>query len=160
MKHISILIPKNGILGSIEGPRQLLNQINHFANSRRQPALFKIQFVGLMKETPVSGGLYTIHSDVLIDELKKTDLIIIPAVDGDLKTAIETNKHFIPFINRHYKNGTEVASLCVGAFILAATGLLDGRKCATHWLAENEFRKLFPRVHLIAEKVITDERGI
>jgi len=160
MKHISILIPKGAILGSIEGPRQLLTQINHFANSRRQPALFKIQLVGLTRETPITGGLYTIHSDLLLDEVKKTDLIIIPAVDGDLKTAMEANADFIPFINRHYKNGAEVASLCLGAFILAGTGLLDGKKCATHWLATNEFRKFFPKVQLITEKIITDERGI
>lgn len=160
MKHISILIPKGAILGSIEGPRQLLSQINHFANSRRQPALFKVQLVGLTKETPICGGLYTIHSDAVLSEVKKTDLIIIPAVDGDLKTAMEDNKDFVPFINYHYKNGSEVASLCLGAFILAATGLLDGKKCATHWMAANEFRKFFPNVQLIQEKIITDERGI
>lgn len=160
MKHISILIPKGAILGSIEGPRQLLSQINQFANSRRQPALFKVQLVGLTKETPICGGLYTIHSDAVLKEVKKTDLIIIPAVDGDLTAAMEANKDFVPFINHHYNNGSEVASLCLGAFILACTGLLDGKKCATHWLAANEFRKFFPNVQLIQEKIITDERGI
>lgn len=160
MKHISILIPKGVILGSVEGPRQLLTLINHFANARRQPALFKVELVGLTKETPISGGLYTIHSDLLIDEVKKTDLIIIPAVDGDLSQALEANKDFNLFITRHYNNGTEVASLCVGAFILASTGLLDGKKCATHWMFANEFRRLFPGVNLIADKIITDEKGI
>ena len=160
MKHISILVPKNAILGSIEGPRQLLTQINQFANNRRQPALFKIQLVGLTKETPISGGLYTIHSDLVLSEVKHTDLIIIPAVDGELKSSIEANKEFLPFINEQYKKGTEVASLCVGAFILASTGLLDGKKCATHWLFEKEFRQFFPDVHLITEKIITDEKGI
>ncbi len=160
MKHITILVPKNAILGSIEGPRQLLTQVNQFANSRRQPALFKVQLVGIEKETPISGGLYTIHSDLLLNEVVKTDLIIIPAVDGDLSVAIENNRELVPFILKHYKKGSEVASLCVGAFILAATGLMDGKKCATHWLFANEFRRLFPGVQLIAEKIITDERGI
>ena len=160
MKHISILIPKGAILGSIEGPRQLLTQINQFANARRQPALFKIQLVGLTKEIPISGGLYTIHSDVLIEEVQKTELIIIPAIDGDINAALEANKDFFPFITKHYKNGCEVASLCLGAFILASTGLLDGKKCATHWMAANEFKRLFPAVNLIADKIITDERGI
>lgn len=160
MKHITILVPKGAILGSIEGPRQLLTQVNQFANARRQPALFKVQLVGLEKETPTSGGLYTVHSDVILSEVKKTDLIIIPAVDGDIEKAIEANKEFIPFIVQQYKQGAEVASLCLGAFILASTGLLDGKKCATHWVAANEFRRLFPQVNLIAEKIITDEKGI
>jgi len=48
----------------------------------------------------------------------------------------------------------------MGAFILASTGLLKGRKCATHWLATNEFRNMFPDVNLVTEKIITDEQGI
>src|SRR5690606_31728690 len=54
----------------------------------------------------------------------------------------------------------EIASLCLGAFLLASTGLLNGRKCATHWMAENQFRAMFPQVGLVTEKIITDEQGI
>lgn len=138
----------------------MLTQVNQFANARRQPALFHVQLAGLKKETPVNGGLYTIHADVAIEDVQKTDLIIIPAVDGDLGEAIENNKEFLPFIKKHYNQGAEVASLCLGAFILASTGLLDGKKCATHWMAANDFRKRFPQVELIADKIITDESGI
>lgn len=153
-------MPQGAILGSIEGPRQLLSQINQFSNARRQPAIFRIDLVGLTRETKLAGGLYTIHSDLLIDEVRHTDLIIIPAVDGDLEKSIEANQAFVPFINTWYKQGCEVASLCVGAFILASTGLLQGKKCATHWLFASEFRRLFPDVQLIPEKIITDERGV
>ncbi|HEY0655398.1 MAG TPA: helix-turn-helix domain-containing protein [Chryseosolibacter sp.] len=160
MKHISLLVPKGGILGSIEGPRQLLTQVNHFFTSKGAHPLFKLQLVGLSKTTPLSGGLFTANADVLLQDVAKTDLIIIPAVDGELEKALEANADFVPWITRHYKAGAEVASLCMGAFILASTGLLAGRKCATHWLAAEQFRKMFPDVNLIAEKVITDEKGI
>lgn len=160
MKHISLLVPKGGILGSIEGPRQLLTQVNHFFTSKGAQPLFNLQLVGLTKTTPLSSGLFTANADVLLHEVSKTDLIIIPAVDGDIANALEANAEFVPWITKHYKAGAEVASLCMGAFILASTGLLDGRKCATHWLAADQFRKMFPDVNLIAEKVITDEKGI
>jgi transcriptional regulator GlxA family with amidase domain len=160
MKHISILVPKGAILGSLEGSRQLLTQVNQFLKLREEDPLFKVQLVGLTKETPVSGGLFTVHSDLLVNEVKKTDLIIIPAIDGDIKLALEANKDFIPFLIKQYKGGAEIASLCLGAFLLAATGLVNGRKCATHWLAENSFRQLFPEVELVTEKIITDEQGI
>ncbi|RAV98999.1 GlxA family transcriptional regulator [Pseudochryseolinea flava] len=160
MKHISILVPKGAILGSIEGPRQVLQQINNFCKMRGQEPMFNIQLVGIVKETPLSGGLFTAHCDLLLDAVTETDLIIIPAVDGEIKQALEINKDFIPWIAKQYKRGAEVASLCLGAFLLASTGLLDGRKAATHWLAANEFRAMFPDVDLLAEKVITDERGI
>ena len=138
----------------------MFTQVNEFLKVRGAPPLFKVQLVGLTKETPIAGGCFTAHADLLLDEVKKTDLIIIPAVDGDITLALERNKEFIPWITKQYKNGSEVASLCMGAFILASTGLLEGKKCATHWMAANEFRKMFPGVNLVTEQIITDEQGI
>src|SRR3989442_14567397 len=100
------------------------------------------------------------YSYVRKDEVDKTDLIIIPAFNGDMGKVIELNKDFFPWINTQYKSGAEVASLCVGAFLLASTGLLKGKKCATHWLGVNDFKKMFPDVNLVSEKIITEEHGI
>ena len=160
MKHISILVPKGAILGSLEGSRQLLTQVNQFFKLKGAEPIFKVQLVGLAHETKLCGGLFTANPDLLIDDVKKTDLIIIPAVDGDIQQAIEANKDFLPWIVKQYNNGAEVASLCMGAFILASTGLLNGKRCATHWMAENTFRKMFPEVTLVTEKVLTDEHGL
>jgi transcriptional regulator GlxA family with amidase domain len=160
MKNITILVPAGAILGSIEGPRQLLTQVNQFYKSKGAGPIFNVKLAGLTRETLLSGGLYTIHSDQLLEDVGKTDLIIIPAVDGEIRNALEVNKAFIPWISEQYKNGAEVASLCLGAFLLASTGLLNGKKCATHWLAANDFKKMFPDVNLSAERVITDEKGI
>ncbi len=160
MKHISILVPKGAILGSLEGSRQLLTQVNEFYKAKGAPPVFKVQLVGISEETPLSGGSFTAHTDALIDDIKKTDLIIIPAIDGEINNAIESNKDFIPWIIKQYKGGSEVASLCLGAFLLASTGLLKGRKCATHWMAANNFEQMFPDVNLVTEKIITDEQGI
>lgn len=160
MKHISILVPKGAILGSLEGSRQIFTQVNTFLKGKGAPPLFDVQLVGLSKETPLSGGSFTANSDVLIKDVEKTDLIIIPALDGDLTQAIEHNRDFIPWMIGQYKNGSEIASLCVGAFLLASTGLLKGKRCATHWMAANDFIKMFPDVTLVTEKIITDEQGI
>ena len=160
MKHISILVPKGAILGSLEGSRQLLTQVNHFYMSKGAPPIFNVQLVGLTHHTKLCGGSFTANADLLIDDVKKTDLIIIPALDGDIGEAIKENSAFIPWIINQYNSGAEVASLCLGAFLLASTGLVNGKKCATHWLAENNFRKMFPEVILVTEKVVTDEQGI
>ena len=160
MKHISILVPEGAILGSLEGSRQLLTQVNEFFKAKGAPPIFEVHLVGLGRETRLCGGLFTANPDKLISEVPKTDLIIIPALDGDISKAIEKNKSFIPWIIKQYNSGAEVASLCLGAFLLASTGLLNGRKCATHWMAENNFRRMFPEVNLVTEKVITDEQGL
>jgi transcriptional regulator GlxA family with amidase domain len=44
--------------------------------------------------------------------------------------------------------------------LLASTGLVNGKKCASHWGAENDFRKMFPQIELVTEKIITEENGI
>lgn len=160
MKSVTILVPKGAILGSIEGPRQLLTGANQYAASMGKPPLFNIELVGLSRDTPLIRGMYTIHTDKVLKDVTKTDLIIIPAIDGDLKKGIEENKEFIPWMVQQYNAGAEVASLCVGAFLLASTGLLNGKNCATHWVAANEFRTMFPDVHLVTERVVTDENGI
>ncbi|MDZ4680638.1 MAG: helix-turn-helix domain-containing protein [Saprospiraceae bacterium] len=119
-----------------------------------------MQLVGLSKEIRLNDGLFSIHTDKLLHEVQQTDLIFIPALSGDLKTALTINKGLIPWIVGQYKNGAEVASLCIGAFLLASTGLLKGKQCATHWLFANEFRNMFPEVDLVDGNIITEEQGI
>lgn len=160
MKHVSILIPQGAVLGSIEGPRQLLSQVNQFYKSNGAPPVFDIRLVGITKEVRVSGGAIAIHPHALLDEIKRTDLVIVPAADGDMQEILETNRAMIPWISEQRARGAEIASLCLGAFFLASTGLLNGKKCATHWAAANDFRRLFPEVNLIPERVVTDENGI
>jgi len=160
MKHISILVPRRAILGSLEGTRQLFTQVNFFFKDRGEDAPFNVQLVGLDAATSLTGGLFTAHNHAMLHNVRKTDLIIIPAVDGDVQQALEDNKEFIPWIVDQYKKGAEVASLCMGAFLLASTGLLNGKKCATHWMAANDFRRMFPDVNLVTEKIITDEHRL
>lgn len=160
MKNVSIIIPRKAILASLEGTRQLFTQVNNMLAMQGAPPMFNVQLVGLQKQTPLANHMFTVNATALIDDVKETDLIIIPAVDGDLEEAIDNNKDFLPWIVEQYGKGAEVASLCVGAFLLASTGLLDGKKCATHWVAENQFRQMFPQIDLVTEQIITEENGI
>ena len=159
-KHISILVPSGAILGSVEGPRQVLTEVNEMLERMGEDAIFKVQLVGLKPEIDIYNGKYKVSADEVMRNIKKTDLIIIPAMQGDMLKNLQENSDYIPWIVDQYRNGAEVASLCVGAFLLASTGLVDGRKCATHWMAANDFRKMFPQVDLVEDKIITDEQGI
>jgi transcriptional regulator GlxA family with amidase domain len=161
MKHVSILVPEGAAsLACIDGAYNAFTKANEFLDSRGENAMFTVRLVALTNADKVYDRLFTVHPDVTIKDNFKTDLIIIPAVNGDMEKVIEVNKEFLPWINKQHANGAEVASLCVGAFLLASTGLLTGKKCATHWLGANDFRKMFPDVELVSEKIITDEHGI
>lgn len=161
MKHISILVPLGHTsLPNIDGTHQIFSEANKFLVARGKSPLFKIQLVGLEMGISQRNGLYTINPDCLMSDVKKTDLIIVPAMHGDLPKAMEANAPFIPWIIDQYKGGAELASFCIGTFFLAATGLLKGRQCATHWIAANDFRAMFPDVNLVDDKIITFEDGI
>ena len=86
MKHVSILIPRGHTsVVNIEGTHQIFNEVNSIQKSLGRPPLFKVELVGIAKETSQRNGLFKIDADVLIDDGKKTDLIIIPAIHGDPK---------------------------------------------------------------------------
>lgn len=160
MKNVSILVPEHAVLAAIDDPRHVFSQVNSFFQSVGKEPVFDIQFVGLKKEVRLHNSAFTVHADLLVDEVNHTDLIFIPAFYGDTHEFLETNKPFISWIKKQYEAGAEVVSLCVGAFMLAETGLLDGRKCSTHWRAADEFRERFPAVDLVTDKIITEEDGI
>jgi transcriptional regulator GlxA family with amidase domain len=122
--------------------------------------LFHVELVGAKKDVKLNNGLFSVHTDKQLKDIVKTDLVLIPALFGDMQAAISKNKILLPWINEQYKNGAEVASLCVGAFLLASTGLLNGKKCSTHWGFQNEFRQMFPEVEVIDGSIITEEHRI
>lgn len=160
MKHISIIAMPTSNMGSIDNPRRAFQFVNDLYAQSGEAPLFNIQIVGLDKEIPMGNGLYTLHADTTIQQIKKTDLIIIPAIEDDIAEGLRLSKPFIPWIMQQHSKGAEVASLCMGAFLLAATGLLNGKSCTTHWKAADVFNKMFPTVGLLTDKVITDECGI
>ena len=160
MKNIAILVPETAVVEAVADPRYMFTAINEFLKSQGQSALFNVQLVGLTKEVKLMDGLFTIHNDAVLKTARKPDLVIIPAISGNLEHAVKLNKDFLPWIEQQYKNGAEVASLCLGAFILASTGLLDGKKCSTHWLFANEFRTMFPNVNLVDNKIVTEQNGV
>ncbi len=160
MKHVSILVPEMSVLASIDDPRYMFTAANDFLRSVGKPELFKVQLVGLKKDVQLHNGSFTVHTDVLLKEVKKTDIIILPALASDINAALKKCEEFIPWITKQYATGAEVVSLCSGAFFLANTGLLSGKQCSTHWMHTNSFRAMFPDVTLVEGIIITEQQGI
>jgi transcriptional regulator GlxA family with amidase domain len=160
MKHITILVPNEAVLASIVDPRTMFTGANDFLMATGKQPLFNVQLAGLSAEVSLNNGLFTVHTNVLLKDLKKTDLVLIPALSGDLKKSLSLNQEFIPWIVDQHEKGAEVASLCVGAFLLAATGLLNGKECSSHWKTANEFRDMFPEVRLVDGRIVTEQGGL
>ena len=160
MKHVSILVPESSVLASIGDPRYMFTAVNQFLVQAGKEPLFDVHLVAATKEVKLHDGQFSVHADLLLDDVAKTDLVFIPALNGNMEEAIQKNSVLIPWIIKQQQLGAEVASLCIGAFLLASTGLLNGKKCSTHWLYANEFRRMFPEVDLVDGSIITEEQGI
>ena len=161
MKHVSILVPMgHSSLPNIDGTMQILNEVNVFAKSMNMDPIFEVELVGLSHTIDQREGLYRVQPNKLISEISQTDLIIIPAMHGNFEKALSLNKDFIPWIKQQYYGGAEVAAFCIASFFLAETGLLDGKKAATHWASASEFKARYPHIELVDEKILTAGDGI
>lgn len=161
--HVSILVPKGPcVLSSVVGPFKIFNKVNEYLinTGQRAEPFFDIHLVGLESENELYDGAFAIRISDKLEKISKTDLVVIPAILGDITKSLEANSAFIPWILKQRREGAEVASLCMGAFLLAATGLVDGKRCTTHWLGIDAFQQMYPAVNLVAENIIVDEDGI
>src|SRR6185295_16703099 len=105
MKHVSILIPETAVVEDVADPHYMFKAVNQFLESSGKPALFKVQLVAMKKETKLENSLFSVHADMLLHEVKKTDLVFIPALSGDMKKALKLNEGLVPWIIEQYKNG-------------------------------------------------------
>ncbi len=160
MKNIAILVPEASVMQAIADPQYLFSMANEFLEASGRARLFNVQLVGTKANIALNEGSYVVHCDSLVADADAPDLIIIPAVFGDKKRAIQQNAKLMEWATACHSQGAELASLCAGAFLLASTGLLDGRKCSTHWVFVNEFRSLYPDIELVDGAVITEDAGI
>lgn len=160
MKKISILVPENAVLAAITDPRYMFTAVNQFLQASGRMPLFDVQLVGMTRDVQLNEGAFSVHTQFLLDEVSHTDLVIVPALSGDFSEGIAQNEPIRQWIIGQRAHGAEVASLCVGAFLLAATGLLDGKRCSTHWLFAPQFRAMFPAVELVDGAIITEDQGM
>lgn len=161
MKHLSILVPNGeNNLSSIVGSYKIFSRANAFWKSKGNDDLFKIELVGTSESVGFHGGLFSVNTHTDIFGVENTDLIIIPSLSHNYKQALRENELLVKWLAKQYKEGASIASICTGAFLLASTGLLDGKSCSTHWSVDAKFRQMFPKVDLKTDKLITDEDGI
>jgi transcriptional regulator GlxA family with amidase domain len=162
MERIVILFPQEqsslSTIACIVGTVEVFTKANDFWQKHGRRQKYELIIAGTANNNEYVNGLVAVKIDTPISKLDKADLIIIPSAIP-LKTN-SVNGEMVDWIKKQYKAGAEVASMCSGAFILAETGILDGRNCSTHWSMTDSFKENYPKVKLTTDKLITDEKGI
>lgn len=103
-----------------------------------------------------TGGISVVPTGGLQD-LERADTIIIP---GWPKPIAPPPAHLVRALVRAHDRGTRIVSVCVGSFVLAAAGLLDGRRATTHWAFAGQMAREFPRVRVEPDVLYVDEGDI
>lgn len=165
MKRLTLLLPNkennlNSTVTCILGAYEVFELANAYRKKSGRGELFTIELAGVSETEELAGGLFTIKPQANISEIMATDLIIIPSMGYRCLNDNPKTEQMLHWLKQQYKNGAEIASLCSGAFLLAASGLLEGKSCSTHWVHSEAFRKNFPNVNLQPDNLITDENGI
>ncbi len=157
MKRVLILGFENTVATTFTGPLDVFHQAGSLFNrlmGGKEDPYFDVKLVSLDgKPFETRTGMRVIPH-LGTEEAKQADLVVISSL-ASLRS--ERYSGAVDWIKGHAERGADIASVCTGAFLLAATGLLDGKTATTHWAFADDFRKLFPSVNLRPERIITDE---
>jgi transcriptional regulator GlxA family with amidase domain len=160
MVQLALLISNKHRLLSVAAILDVFESVNSFYLGQGKDPFFNIQLFspGQGSAGNLTFGNYKLLS---VEGSGKQDLVLIPAfVSGLTEDAVRENLVCIPWLQQQYQSGAEIASFCTGAFLLAATGLLNGKSATTHVNATSAFAASFPAVRLYGDAIITDEEGI
>ncbi|WP_437317135.1 GlxA family transcriptional regulator [Sorangium sp. So ce385] len=113
---------------------------------------YQVQVCGVKRD--IDAGRFRMRVRQGLSALRKADTIILP---GIADVGRQVPEPLIRAVRRAAEGGARVASICSGAFLLAATGLLDGKRATTHWLAAEELARRFPRVSVDPSVLYVDE---
>lgn len=160
MREVSILIYEDAVLSSLSGTLDLLFAANGVLQSSGKSPAFKIELVSEADKSIRLNLPANFTSTKTIEEVKHTDLIIVPAFYGNAETVLQKNKGLIQWIKEMRSKGTEVASMCFGCYFLAEAGILSGKPCTSHWMAMEDMKVRYPDLTLMPDVVMTDQDGI
>lgn len=119
--------------------------------------LYDIKSVSLEGKTLRAAGGLTISANGDMRDLQTADIIVIPGWRGNNEPVPEV---LIKKILAAHKRGAKVVSICSGIYVLAATGILNGRKATTHWRYIDDFKSKYPQVELLANDLYVDQNDV
>lgn len=164
MMKIGILVLEDCTSMAMVGPMEILNKAGRYYNELNEiennDSFFDVKLVSLNSKMVNTANNYPLYCHNTISDVGKLDMVIIPGLDGNIDEQLERNYQFVDWVKEQHGEGTEIASICTGAFILAETGLLNGKSAATHWAAADYFRMKYPQINLLPQEIIVDAGNI
>lgn len=162
MIDVTVLFLDGTFSSTAVGPMEVFRHVGTLWNSltgKRSAPRFRVTTASADGRAVHCDGPIRIQPAAAIKAIRKTDLIFIPTSGLSLEDAVERNAAVVPWLQRWHKRGAAIASVCSGVGLVAATGLLDGKRATTHWALADYFRQKYPKVKWMPELMVTEDRG-
>ncbi|SHH52952.1 Transcriptional regulator GlxA family, contains an amidase domain and an AraC-type DNA-binding HTH domain [Chryseolinea serpens] len=160
MKRIGLLLPYDYQLFSVATILDVLGTANRICERQKKQVPFVVTVVQLPEQILQQGSDFHGHPVKSIHARTSYDIVLIPAFSlHDKATTMQKNRAYVPWLQKQFKTGAEIASFCTGANLFAATGLLNGKLATTHMDACPDLIIDYPSVYVKPGRTITiDER--
>ncbi len=156
MKCALLMLDRSPIT-SITGPMEILSLANSLVDPDERLSLELVSTTG--ESVTCLGGLkLSVHGHYR--QIEGVDIIIIGAIGHPAHREGGFDDDVLQWLKQQHKLGSKIVSICTGAFVLAATGLLDGKQATTHWQCASLFKESYPQVILRSEKMITQQGNL
>ena len=159
MIKVTILALRNAIATSVTGPFDVFGQTGvmwNFVNGIPLDKRFEVEVVTVDGRPAKCMSNMLIQPQRSLSEVHDPDLILIASI-ANIEKVMASNPETVDRLRSHHSRGTHLAGVCTGAYLLAETGLLDGKTATTHWGFARDFQKRYPKIDLRADRLITDE---
>lgn len=151
MSRVTIMVYEGFQILDVTGPAAVFEIAGHFG------APYSIELASLNGGSVASSSGIKVETSALADAIN-CDTLLVPGSEDAWRTFWPAE--MLDCLADAARSGRRVASVCSGAFVLAAAGVLDGRRAATHWAAASVLKRRYPTIAVDAESIFVEDRGV
>src|SRR5438477_12000791 len=162
MIEVTILFLDGTFASTAVGPMEVFRQAGMLWNSltgKRSAPAFRVTTASADGGPVQCDGPIRIQPTAARKDVRKTQLVFIPSTGVSVDDVVERNAAVVPWLKSWQKRGAAIASVCSGVGLVAATGMLDGKRATTHWGLAQRFREKYPKVKWMPELMVTEDQG-
>lgn len=155
--RIAILLYPDVVLQDFAGPMEVFSKAKNLSQGKYE--IFTV--AKDLQQVQTENGLLKMSPDYRLDSMPAADYLIIPGASMPIVQTLVKDKTYADFIMRWTKQADRpLVTICTGAYLAAATGLLDGKKVTTHYFVAEDLAEQYPKVQLVKDVRFVDEGNI
>jgi transcriptional regulator GlxA family with amidase domain len=157
---VTVVLLDEGYASTAIGPVEVFHSAGQLWNWLHGEALqprFRVRVASIDGKSVTSLCSVGLTPECAIADIRKTDIIILPASGWDIQQRIARSTALLPWLRKWHAKGATIAGICSGVAFLAECGLLDGRQATTHWGVADVLRARYPKVLWRPEQFVTED---